>query len=435
MIGFFELADFVKSAVLIADTLIIVAEIYCLIACYIYRTEKVDTFLNILLFIFSLTYLTVFADVLSYNSNSGFLAVYEAVNRIPVVIVFILLALQAAAVSFALYRVTAWGKTNITPMSIKQGADRLTTGLCCFDENGRPKLINHSMERLCRSITGEPLLNASEFWQKLTAGNVTAGNTVIKSGNEPIILLESGEVRSFSRNQINSGKKMLFELTAADITEQYELSRRLMEYNTELEEVKNRLILFSENVSDITREREILAAKVSIHDRLGNALLAARRYIETGKEAISRKTLLEMLNSNIALMRREAEQPIEEGTLDSLNEAAQIMGITLTVEGDLPKSDNRTMRLIMCAARECITNAVHHAGATTLKISVSSDIDSSIIEYTNDGALPEEEITEGGGLSSLRKNVESEGGTMQIISMPQFVLRLKIPKIWGRSNV
>ncbi|MGN1118129.1 MAG: hypothetical protein ACI4RU_05915 [Acutalibacteraceae bacterium] len=264
-------------------------------------------------------------------------AVTEAVCGLPAIVTVFLMIFQIFAVCVALRRINVWRKTNITPMSIKQGADRLTAGLCCFDENGRPKLINHSMERLCRSITGEPLLNASEFWHKLTAGDVIAGNTVIKSGDEPIILLASGEVRHFSKSEFLSGKKTVYEISAADITEQHQLSCRLIEYNSELEEVKKRLILFSENVSDITREKEILAAKVSIHDRLGNALLAARRYIETGEDAVSRESLLNIWKNCIALLRREAEQPAENGTLSSLNEAAQIMGKRFRLRGACPK--------------------------------------------------------------------------------------------------
>lgn len=432
MTGFFALSVFVQSAVQILLILIVLAEIYCLIICLIYKTEKADTFFNILLLAVSLACLIVLSEGFRYKEfGVATLPIIEALCGLPSAIIFVLLVFQVSAVCFAVYRVNFRRKTKISPMSIKQGADRLTTGICYYDENGRPKLVNHRMERLCRSITGEPLLNASDFWKKLSGGEVMPGNTVIKSGSEPIILLESGEVRCFSNKEITSGKKPVFELSAADITEQYALSRRLMENNAELEAIKKRLILFSENVSDITREREILAAKVSIHDRLGNTLIAARRYIETGEDAISRKTLLDMFNSNIALLRREAEQPEEDSSLESLYEAAEVMGLSLSIKGDLPKTDGRTMRFIMSGARECMTNAVRHAGASTLFITFSSDRDYHTIEYTNDGVPPTKEISEGGGLSSLRRSVESEGGEMKTESVPNFVLRLKIPGTGG----
>ena len=44
MTGFFALSVFVQSAVQILLTLIVLAEIYCLITCLIYKTEKADIF-------------------------------------------------------------------------------------------------------------------------------------------------------------------------------------------------------------------------------------------------------------------------------------------------------------------------------------------------------------------------------------------------------
>lgn len=429
MTGFLQLPGIACSGVLVMYTLILFAEIYCMIAGVIYKTDFISKLLNILLFVFSGVNMTALCD--GFHANLPVCAFTEAVCGLPWAIIFVIIVLQILAVCFSVRRVNVWRKTNITPMSVKQGADRLPTGLCCYDESGRPKLVNHCMESLCRSITGEPLLNANEFWRKLNEGETAPGNTVIDTGPEPIILLKNGDVRLFTRREIISDKRKIFEISAASICEQYELSRKLIAYNSELEEIKRRLVQYSENVADITREKEILAAKIRIHDRLGNALIAARRYIETDGQAVSRQSLLDIWKSNISLLRREAEQPEEDSSLESLYEAAEVMGLSLSIKGDLPKNDSRTMRFIMSGARECMTNAVRHAGASTLFISFSSDRDYHTIEYTNDGVPPTKEISEGGGLSSLRKSVESEGGEMKTESVPNFVLRLKIPKTGG----
>ena len=102
------------------------------------------------------------------------------------------------------------------------------------------------------------------------------------------------------------------------------------------------------------------------------------------------------------------------------------MGISLKVIGHIPK-DNRLLRFIMSGARECLTNAVHHASASELYITLYERYGMFIIEYTNDGVKPEKEISEGGGLSSLRQSVEKDGGIMETQITPQFILRLKIP--------
>ena len=46
---------------------------------------------------------------------------------------------------------------------------------------------------------------------------------------------------------------------------------------------------------DITREREILTAKVNIHDMLGKALLVTKRYIENGDVDVSKKELTDIV--------------------------------------------------------------------------------------------------------------------------------------------
>ncbi|MGN0467266.1 MAG: hypothetical protein ACI4GY_00900 [Acutalibacteraceae bacterium] len=435
MMQFFNLPLPVQSLFLIFYTLLVFAEIYCIIACKTYKTQPGETLANVILFLFSLVNLTLLLDGFMYRTGGKLSAASEYIYKMPVAADIILAVLQLAAVCFFVCRMNFYRRSNITPMSIKQGADRLPTGLCCFDENGRQVLTNHCMENLCMEITNEPLFNASDFWKKLVLGEISPNCTVVKKGSEPIIILESGQVRSFSCKEIIHEKKKIFELTASDITEQYALSRQLMDYNAQLEDVKKRLLLFSENMADITREKEILNAKIRIHDSLGKALLAAKRFVETDDGSVSREEILQLWQNSISFLRGEAQQPQESNSLDELYEAAKIMGISVSVSGNVPYEDNRTMRFIMAGARESLTNAVHHAKATKLEICILSEKDYNIIEYLNNGSLPEGEIKEGGGLSSLRKSVESADGIMQIDCKDRFVLRLKIPKQGGVNFV
>ena len=62
-----------------------------------------------------------------------------------------------------------------------------------------------------------------------------------------------------------------------------------------------RLQQYGETVWDITREREILAAKVKIHDMLGKAQLVTRRYIETGGADMTKKELTDIWNGTLYL--------------------------------------------------------------------------------------------------------------------------------------
>jgi len=337
-----------------------------------------------------------------------------------------LLALLSVLSVLSLYLVEKWKREHITPASIKEGIDRLPAGLCYHSEEGVPRLINHRMDGLCRRITGEPLFDGNELWRRLTKGEVLPGNSVEKWGDNPIISLSDGSTVSFTKIEREIGGRKMYEIRATDITKQYGLNLELQEYNNELRSLNTRLQEYGESVYDITREREILTAKVNIHDMLGKALLVTKRFIESGDEGITKNELTDMWKGTLYLFDGGFTEESESRNLDELYDAAKLMGINLTVKGVIP-ADNRLLRFIMSGARECLTNAVHHAKASELFITLYREYSFFVVEYTNDGEKPANPISEGGGLSSLRQSVESEGGIMETEISPQFVLRLKIP--------
>lgn len=428
MIGFSSLPDYGKTAVLTVYVLIAAMELFAVVNIAVYRIKSLDAVFSVLLSgITAVHFVILDADLFHFTARSDGWSIADA----PMSVTVVVMLAQIAAALVLMYRMYRRYKTSVTEMSIKDGADKLPTGICCFDSDGRPKLTNHCMQNLCRSLTGEYLLNAAEFWKRLQNGEINGEHTAVKTGEEPIILLESGEVRRFSCHEIIPGKKPIFELSAADITEQYALSRHLMESNRELAQMKKRLLRFNENVTDITREKEVLAAKIRIHNRLGKTLLISKRYLTSGESGISHSELLQMWKSNISFLLGEAELPERDDTLDELNDAAKAMGITLCIEGGLPETDNTAKSLIIIGARECLTNAVHHAGAKRLRICILKENGYNIIEYTNDGAAPEKPIAEGGGLTGLRKKAEDAGARMTVLSEPEFLLRLIIPAEGG----
>ena len=81
-----------------------------------------------------------------------------------------------------------------------------------------------------------------------------------------------------------------------------------------------------------------------------------------------------------------------------------------------------------------MTNAVRYAGADELYVCFSEDSDFATVAVTNNGKLPEADITEGGGLSTLRRRVERAGGTMLVQSMPCFKLTVTVPKVRKRLS-
>ena len=83
--------------------------------------------------------------------------------------------------------------------------------------------------------------------------------------------------------------------------------------------------------------------------------------------------------------------------------------------------------MLTAAVRECMTNSVRHAGATELRVVISCDGTAATAVITDNGKAPPSEITEGGGLSSLRAKVEKHGGTMKIRSGSGVELTVSVP--------
>lgn len=338
-------------------------------------------------------------------------------SKLPAIVPMSVGLLPAAAFFVIALRAKR-SEPDISERSIRQSVDNLPSGLCFAREDGLPLLVNRAMDALCRMLTGQALLNAEQFWKAVQA----AAQPDVRKPETYSVQMENGRVWSFSRKIIVAAGTQVTEIIASDATDLYRLSEELRASNRRLEDMNQRLHRFSENVSELTRQEEILAAKVNIHDEIGQALLASQYELQQ-PELLQTEQLDSLWRQNIALLRREAK-PAGHLTnpLQQLTDAAAAVGIEIMLDGTLPQEDLPAMRLIFAAARECLTNCVRHAGASRLYIRIREKYGCYETRFTNDGKVPDGEVTEGGGLSGLRRRVTDAGGTMRIETEPQFAL-------------
>ena len=305
-------------------------------------------------------------------------------------------------------------KTTITRSSIKEGVDKITSGLCFYMTGGRVILANSCMNELSHRIVGQDLQNAEAFWLILSGGEVLPGVERISFGSYPNFRLPDGSVWTFSREDLDG----FIQLTAADTTLQQNLTDELRDKNLDLAALNLRLRRYSENVDELAREKERLETKVRIHGELGQALLVARRYLV---DQTQQAPPLDIWRNNIAMLRKEMEGNKTEDPLRILQKAAKSAGVQLSIRGQLPQKQEYR-RFFLVAASEALTNAVFHAGARTLTVDLTETEDHWKMCFTNDGTKPEKTIIEGGGLGSLRRKAESIGATMRVLSQSEFAL-------------
>ena len=382
--------------------------------------------------VFCCTLMQALGDLLKPSPRlSPFARLFRSLPCVGAAALLFLLFAAETAITFLLIREQ---KKRLTPGAVKETLDALPDGIGFFASDGQPLLVNLQMSRLCSVYTGAGLLNGNHYWEKLRAEETPPGIRRIRSAPTVTLAAENGAVWDFRRRLIRVSGEDVWELIACDVTEQYRLNRELTRKNERLNLIGERLRTFSRDMETVTREREILAAKVRVHDDVGRSLLALRTYLAKPQEQRSRHSLLPLWQYTVTVMRHEAAPP-DDGWESALRDASNV-GVHIVQTGELPVNvpANQSLRAILATAlRECVSNTVKHAHGTTLYVRLSGGAGTVTADFTNDGDAPPGPIRESGGLKNLRTAVELNGGIMLTACAPRFILRLEMPETEGMS--
>ena len=347
--------------------------------------------------------------------------------EMPVAAVLIVIAAMSVILVYAVVWEVRLRRATLTRTAIKESLDHLTTGLCFYTENGRVLLVNHQMVRLCHTILGSDLQNAVLMWEALSGGMLQPGVTRLSMGSQPSFRLPDQTVWTFSREELQG----FYQITAANTTQLHQLTEDLKQKNIALAALHLRLKNYEKNVEELSRSKEQLHTKARIHSELGQALLTTRRYLvdSVGQQPAP----LEIWKRSIAILRMDADSTTGLSSLQMLIQTANASGVSVEVDGQIPPQAE-TAQLFTEAAAEALTNAVRHAGARTLHIAFSETDSHYLVSFQNDGRLPEGTVTEGGGLSNLRRKVETSGGAMRISCHPVYTLTISVTKQGGEGR-
>ncbi len=256
--------------------------------------------------------------------------------------------------------------------AIKESFDRLPTAVCFFDRSGGIVLCNRQMYRLSQYL-------------------------------------------------LNSDLQYLEELQKA----LHRALEQLAEDNRRLEQDAEKLRRLSENVAAVAREREQLAAKSAMHDSLAACITVTKQYLAGDLGGIDADIVLREWKKSIVFQEADLLAAREK-----LYESADSSGVTVRIRGAEPA--NGAADLMYAAMQVCLNNAIQYAQATELMANIWEDGDRYTVLIRNNGRPPEKTITEGGGLSNLRRRIERIGGTMTVQSLPEFALVIGIP---NRGNL
>lgn len=345
---------------------------------------------------------------------------------IPLWLVFVLLPALGLLLGLCFADLVRLERQRITPSSVKAAADSLPAGLCFYLPGGRIVLVNETMQRLCQTLTGDYLANGERFRGRLFSDTSLPVKRPVTELGLLVLELPDGAAWAISESEGRYHDAPVNMLMASDVTELLQKSEALRKLREELAGLNRQLTAYYRDVAELTVQRELLEARVKLHDEMGADLLLMRQYLTEGGAEAARRDLEQRLGRSLSFLKAERRAPLRDEYQQIFDTACQLK-VSLIVEGELPREEPHK-HILATALHECFTNTLRHARGDELRLRLSEDGDRLIAVLTNNGTQPTEPIREQGGLRTLRILTERIGGTMTVSVHPAFTIRLELPK-------
>ena len=316
-------------------------------------------------------------------------------------------------------------RTSISALSVKNAMDSLHTGVLFSAPDGFTLLSNARMQTLMTAITGKVQRDGWDFYNLLVYGNLMPGCRKTEFEGQVVCLLPDHTAWKFTRTELHVGRRTYIQLTAADITERWELTARLQGQNEQLRQRSETLRETIANLHILSQERETQKAKMRAHDILGQRMTLLLRTVRN-EQALDYSLLRSLSQGLLEELKTGQGAPGPGEFLDSLRQEFASVGVGIRLEGALPE-DRAKGLLFADIVREGVTNAVRHGFATEITIQVEHTDGGCRMQIANNGLPPSGGFREGGGLGGMRKKLEPYGGALRVVSHPRFALEIDLP--------
>lgn len=424
MTNFYLSSTSAQTMLLVALFLTLILSLFLLLAAYGRQRDKWKKYLHLSVFLFFLILLSVLADAFSQITEG---LEYKMWLPLPM---WLLWCVTFAADFLMIWDIAGlWRlrRQSLSRDSIKQALDMLPSGICYFTPSGSVKLCNRQMDSLFRTIAQSDLQTLAELQDALSDCDASSG--VIRLSQErQTYLFPDGKVWRYRQTEVKASDGIVYtEAVFSDITELYNKNLELKAQIKRLNAISRELKWLSDNALILTREKEVLSAKTKLHDDMGAGLIAIRHILNNNRTEEAANAI-DLFRRAVSTIKYDNAYPQGRCELDRFLHDAEAIGIKVNMTGDLPEQEE-LRRVMILAMRECLTNSVRHAGATTIHITVEKKGDSISMKITNDGRPPETEVVPKGGLLNLYRHIIDCGGTMEIQLKPSFALTVVLPVI------
>ena len=207
------------------------------------------------------------------------------------------------------------------------------------------------------------------------------------------------------------------------------LALQQVQARSDLRRVNSELLATQSLLAENTRIAERVRISRDLHDLVGHHLTALTLNLEVashltggkGKEHVDKassvaRLLLADVREVVGDLRRDDQVNLREA-LQMLAEGVPELRIHLEIPGHLSQTDPRHAQILLRCAQEVITNAVRHAHASNLWITLESGRDGVALRARDDGRGAAE-LMPGNGLNGMRERLRELGGRLEISTGP-----------------
>ena len=319
--------------------------------------------------------------------------------------------------------------TSIGKNSIKESMDNLPDGICFSKLDGTPLLVNRQMQEISYEVFGRMLVNDVVCAEEVRNNKIKSPTKILQ--RDPLVIESKGKIWLIKIILHENFRETL----AYNITLEWAMYKEIESKTSQIQRINESLKNYQKNVVAYTRQKEILQAKIKIHDKIGQSLIYFRRYLEKKKKTKEDRTMLIKLWMESLLILDEKNDFTEEKPDTSKNKllfeklisAAKDIGVKVHVDGKTP-SQERDWILLIDIVHEALNDAIRHGDAKNIWIYLSEDELNKFLKIENDGLPAHGPIREKGGLKNIRQHIENYGGRMEIKVKPKFQLNLSWPK-------
>lgn len=201
-----------------------------------------------------------------------------------------------------------------------------------------------------------------------------------------------------------------------------------------------RLVSLQAELVDKSRIEERLRMSQDLHDTLGHHLVALGLHLELaahesqGSARAAVRTAQAMARASLREVKSIVGRQNEEAAVDFPAEMRKLADdlvqpkLHINCAPDMAFRDVRMSRVLLRTVQEIVTNAIRHGEARNLWIDIRRHEERVVLAARDDGSGTTN-VSEGFGLSGMRRRLEDLGGTLSATPLPAggFEVRAELP--------